>query len=57
MMETENFKRAEFCASFMQSDWLLKQRTKMRGKKLENIQLLGGNFARLKTSANGKRAL
>jgi len=56
-METENFKRAEFCASFMQSDWLLKQRTKMRGKKLENIQLLGGNFARLKTSANGKRAL
>jgi len=30
----------------MQSDWLLKQqrfeRTKMSGKKLENIQLLGG---------------
>jgi len=40
----DNFKPAEFSAGFMQSDWLLKQlkqhrfeRTKMSGKKLENI--------------------
>jgi len=40
----DNLKRAEFSAGFMQSE------------KLENIQLLWRKIARLKSSANGKRA-
>jgi len=57
----DNFKRAEFFAGFMQSDWLLKQqsfeRTKMSGKKVGKYSTFRWKiFARLKSSSNGKRA-